>query len=86
MNTSLKRHPENDHDKLFKLFVRRNDLHTSQEGIPTFIHPNGQEKFEIDYVLTNNSATKLDRNTAVVTNDPLNTSDHTAVTETDGWL
>ena len=80
MNASLKRHPENDHDKLFKQFVRRNDLHTSQEGIPTFIHPNGKEKFEIDYILTNNIAKKQGRNTVVITNDPLNTSDHTAVT------
>ena len=79
MNASLKRTPENEHDKIFKAFVKRNELYTTQEGIPTFTHPNGEDKYEIDYILTNNIGKKTAMKTVLNIYDPLNTSDHIAI-------
>ena len=82
MNASLNRHHENNHDKMFKTFIKDHNLTTKQDGTPTFTHPNGEDKYEIDYILTNSIAQKLIQHSVVNLDEPLNTSDHVAVSTT----
>ena len=44
MNASLKRHPENDHDKLFELIMRRNDLTHISRGNSNIYPPKWTRK------------------------------------------
>ena len=78
-NASLSRQPPNERDQLLKDLVRQHNLINQQQGKSTFIHPNGEYKYEIDYILKNRQAAELSSDVWIEDADHQNTSDHFAV-------
>ncbi|KAH3826741.1 hypothetical protein DPMN_128651 [Dreissena polymorpha] len=50
-NSSLSRQPPNDRDQTLRDLVKKHNLHTDQDGEPTFFHASGEQSAEIDYGL-----------------------------------
>ena len=82
MNASLKCRPNNAQDVKLKKFCEINNLLSKQKGEHTFLHVNGKDNAEIDYILFNVKAQSLIRTIKTETCTDISTSDHIPVTST----
>ena len=82
MNASLKCRPNNAQDVKLKKICEINNLLSKQKGQHTFLHVNGKDSAEIDYILFNVKAQSLIRTVKTETYTDINTSDHISVTST----
>ncbi|KAH3869547.1 hypothetical protein DPMN_032716 [Dreissena polymorpha] len=78
-NPSLTRQPPNDRDQIFRDLVRKHNLHTDQDGEPTFFHASGEQSAEIDYILKNKLAQEISSSVVTAGQHHFNVSDHTSV-------
>ena len=52
MNSSLLKRQGNDRDQMLSHFTKAMNLHSYQQGVPTFFHENGKDTLELDYIFT----------------------------------
>ena len=79
MNSSLMCRANNEQDKELKKFCQKNELISMQRGISTFLHVNGKDTAEIDYILLNKKAKLLTSTVRVENFTASNVSDHIPV-------
>ena len=72
----------NAQDVKLKTICEINNLLSKQKGQHTFLHVNGKDSAEIDYILFNMKAQSLIRTVKTETYTDINTSDHIPVTST----
>ncbi|KAH3813279.1 hypothetical protein DPMN_141732 [Dreissena polymorpha] len=78
-NSSLSRQPPNDRDQILRDLVKNHNLHTDQDGEPTFFHASGEQSAEIDYILKNTLARDISSTVVTAGQQHSNVSKHTPV-------
>ena len=79
LSSSLKIRSGNDRDAILSKFVSENQLHQFQNGTSTYIHSDGINVSEIDYILCNDTGKRSVKNVKVERDCALNISDHLPV-------
>ena len=77
MNSSLRKRQGNDRDQMLSHFTKAMNLHSYQQGFPTFFHENGKDTSKIDYIFTKARNLIISKPTIVKEKNSLNLSDHT---------
>ena len=77
MNSSLLKRQGNERDQMLSHFTKAMNLHSYQQGLPTFFHENGKDTSEIDYIFTKARNLIISKPTIVKEKNSLNLSDHT---------
>ncbi|KAH3727546.1 hypothetical protein DPMN_053485 [Dreissena polymorpha] len=78
-NSSLSRQPPNDRDQTLRDLIKKYDLHTDQDGEPTFFHAIGEQSAEIDYILKNTLTREISSSVVTAGQQHSNVSDHIPV-------